>query len=122
MHERPQAARARGGARGRGTSQTPPEGAPDEKRPITCRAWPRGGAHHQRTEVRNVLDCAQSAPEAGGCPLTRTSKQGANKVAFSGRIGSKALRPGRYQATLSATDAARNSSKPKTITFRVVKK
>ncbi|MDQ6928798.1 MAG: hypothetical protein M3159_09110, partial [Actinomycetota bacterium] len=51
--------------------------------------------------------------------LTRTSHQGVNSVAFSGRIGSKVLRPGGYQATLIATDAARNNSTPKTITFTI---
>ena len=54
--------------------------------------------------------------------LTRTSRQGANTVAFSGRIGSKALNPGRYQATLTATDAAKNTSKPKTIFFTIVRR
>ncbi len=54
--------------------------------------------------------------------LTRTSHPGSNSVAFSGRIGSKALKPGRYQATLTATDAARNTSKPKTIIFTIVKR
>ncbi len=54
--------------------------------------------------------------------LTRTSHKGANRVAFSGRIGSKALKPGRYQATLTATDGAKNKSKPKTITFSIVKR
>lgn len=54
--------------------------------------------------------------------LTRLSHQGANRVAFSGRIGSRALRPGRYQATLIATDATNHASRPKTITFTIVKR
>jgi hypothetical protein len=54
--------------------------------------------------------------------LTRASHAGLNKVAFSGRIGTKALRPGRYQATLRATDAAGNISTAKTIRFRIVKR
>ncbi len=54
--------------------------------------------------------------------LTRTSHQGANRVAFSGRIGSKALKPGRYQATITATDAAKNTSKPQTIAFTIVRR
>ncbi|MDQ6804293.1 MAG: FG-GAP-like repeat-containing protein [Actinomycetota bacterium] len=53
--------------------------------------------------------------------LTRGSKQGANRVAFSGRIGSRALSPGKYQATITATDAAHANSKPKTISFTIVK-
>jgi len=52
--------------------------------------------------------------------LTRTSHQGSNRVAFSGRIGSRKLAPGRYQATLTATDPAKNTSKPQTIAFTIV--
>ncbi|MDQ6937513.1 MAG: SBBP repeat-containing protein [Actinomycetota bacterium] len=54
--------------------------------------------------------------------LTRVSHVGANSVAFSGRIGSKKLSPGSYLATLIATDAAKNSSTPKTISFTIVKR
>ncbi len=53
--------------------------------------------------------------------LTRAAKQGPNSVEFSGRIGSRKLSPGSYQATLSATDPAKNSSPAKTITFTIVK-
>jgi len=51
--------------------------------------------------------------------LTRISRRGANTVIFSGRIGSRALRPGRYQATLIAT-VATTRSKPRTISFTIV--
>jgi hypothetical protein len=54
--------------------------------------------------------------------LTRSSHQGANSVAFSGRIGSKALSPGRYSATITATDPAKNTSRPKTISFTIAKR
>jgi hypothetical protein len=54
--------------------------------------------------------------------LTRISHLGVNRVAFSGRIGARALRPGRYQATLIATDAARQSSRRRTIFFTVVRR
>jgi hypothetical protein len=54
--------------------------------------------------------------------LTRTSHQGANSVAFSGRIGSRALKPGKYRATLTATDSAKRTSKPRTIQFSIVKR
>ena len=47
---------------------------------------------------------------------------GANRKRFSGRIGKRPLRPGRYRATLVATDAAGNRSKPKRLTFRVVRR
>jgi hypothetical protein len=54
--------------------------------------------------------------------LTRSSHQGANSVAFSGRIGSKALSPGGYSATITATDPAKNTSGPKTISFTIAKR
>lgn len=52
--------------------------------------------------------------------LTRTSHAGANSVAFSGRLASTPLKPGRYRAQLVATDAAGNSSVAQTVTFRVL--
>jgi len=51
--------------------------------------------------------------------LTRISHRGTNRVAFSGRIGARALRPGRYQATLVAVDANGDRSKARTIKFTI---
>jgi hypothetical protein len=53
--------------------------------------------------------------------LTRSSHLGANRIAFSGRIGRRVLRPGRYVATLSATDASGKRSAPRTLRFAVLK-
>jgi hypothetical protein len=50
-----------------------------------------------------------------------TGKAGGNSVPFSGRLGRKALKRGRYRATLVATDAAGNKSKPKAVAFRIVR-
>jgi hypothetical protein len=55
--------------------------------------------------------------------LTRTkTKQGANRIAFSGRLGSRKLKPGRYRATVGAVDAAGNRAARKRVTFRVVRR
>ena len=51
--------------------------------------------------------------------LTRASKAGINRVAFSGRIGSKKLKPGSYRASLRAVKGL-GKSKVKHATFRVV--
>jgi hypothetical protein len=51
--------------------------------------------------------------------LRRTGKRGANAVAFTGRIGRRALVAGSYQAVISATDAAKNKSKPRSARFRI---
>jgi hypothetical protein len=54
--------------------------------------------------------------------LTRAAKAGANKVPFSGRIGKRKLKPGRYRALLRATDAAGNRSLTKKLRFRIVRR
>ena len=53
--------------------------------------------------------------------LARSAHAGLNRVAFSGRIGRKALKPGRYRAVFTATDAA-GASLPRTLSFTVVKR
>jgi hypothetical protein len=53
--------------------------------------------------------------------LTRSSKQGKNRVKFSGRIGKKALKRGSYRLVVTAIDSAGNKSKAKRLSFRVVK-
>jgi 6-phosphogluconolactonase (cycloisomerase 2 family) len=53
--------------------------------------------------------------------LRRSAKAGANRHRFSGRIGRRALRPGRHRVVLRATDAAGNVSKPARRAFRVVR-
>jgi DNA-binding beta-propeller fold protein YncE len=47
---------------------------------------------------------------------------GLNTLAFSGRIGGRALRPGRYRATLVATDAQGRRSAPRRASFTVLRK
>ncbi len=51
--------------------------------------------------------------------LRRASHRGSNRISFSGRIGSHVLKRGSYQATLTATDKAHNTSDPMTIRFTV---
>jgi hypothetical protein len=58
--------------------------------------------------------------------FARSLRGGRASVAFSGRLRvrgrTRALSPGRYRATVRATDAARNASQPRRVTFRVVKR
>ena len=51
--------------------------------------------------------------------LKRRSLQGLNKIAFTGRIGRRALAPGSYRATATAKDAAGNVSKNSTASFTI---
>lgn len=54
--------------------------------------------------------------------LRRASSSGRNTVAFSGRIGKRALTKGAYRVSVTATDAAGNrTAKAATRTFEVVK-
>jgi PKD repeat protein len=51
--------------------------------------------------------------------LARQGHAGINRVGFTGRIRGGALKPGRYRAVFTATDAA-GTSAPRTITFTIV--
>jgi hypothetical protein len=50
------------------------------------------------------------------------TKAGANRVAFTGRLGRRALSVGRYRATVVATDPGGHTSAPRTVAFRVVRR
>jgi hypothetical protein len=50
-----------------------------------------------------------------------TATAGANKRRFSGRVGRKSLKPGRYRLTLVATDKAGKRSAPRQLGFKIVR-
>jgi len=54
--------------------------------------------------------------------LKNAGVHGANKRRFTGRIATRALRPGSYRAVVRATDAAGNRSAPKSVRLRVRRK
>ncbi|MBV9000978.1 MAG: hypothetical protein JO304_18085, partial [Solirubrobacterales bacterium] len=66
-----------------------------------------------RRMARN-LRCARTVAR-----LTRSAHAGFNKLAFSGRIRGKPLKPGYYRAVFAATSAG-GSSEPETLRFRIV--
>lgn len=68
--------------------------------------------------LRHAKTCTRIT---GRGTLRHAGRQGANRLAFSGRIGSRALRPGRYSARLTAT-AENKTSKPHTVYFRIVRR
>jgi hypothetical protein len=67
--------------------------------------------------LRNARRCTRFLVRG---TLTWISQAGANRVAFSGRFGATALKPGTYAATLQAIDMANYTSIPHTIFFTVV--
>jgi hypothetical protein len=50
--------------------------------------------------------------------FTRAGRLGANSFRFTGRIGHRALRAGRYRLVATATDTAGNSAAPRAVRFR----
>jgi hypothetical protein len=54
--------------------------------------------------------------------LRRSADSGRNTVLFSGRIGVRALKPGRYRLTIVAADEAGNRSRPVRRSFRIVRR
>jgi hypothetical protein len=54
--------------------------------------------------------------------ITRGGSAGRLAIPFSGRIGKKALKPGSYRAVVTARDAAGNTSRKRTLAFKVVKR
>ena len=53
--------------------------------------------------------------------LTRGLPPGPRSIAFSGRIGRRALPVASYRAVVTAVDAARNVSRARTVTFDIVR-
>jgi hypothetical protein len=54
--------------------------------------------------------------------FTHAGSAGANAKAFSGKLGTRRLRVGRYRVRLTAVDAAGNRSAPKVLAIRVVRR
>jgi CSLREA domain-containing protein len=78
----------------------------------------RGRAGHGR--VKRELRKARCARFAGKAALSRAAVLGTNHVAFSGRVGRKALRRGSYRVRVTASDAAGNRSRPASAAFTIV--
>lgn len=53
--------------------------------------------------------------------MVHSGRSGANRFAFTGRMGARKLSPGRYQLVARATDAAGNSSVTERIPFQVIR-
>jgi len=77
---------------------------------------------------RSACRAVRKAVKRGRCTvsvrvsaLTRAITAGSGSVAFSGRVGVRALAPGVYTLTLTARDAASNTSKPVRLAFTILK-
>jgi hypothetical protein len=67
---------------------------------------------------RRLRPCARTLRRG---TLVRSAARGRRSTPFSGRIGSSALAPGQYRATVTATDANGNVSRPASVAFTTVR-
>jgi hypothetical protein len=88
---------------------------------IQTRARGRRVGRACRAETRRLRHNPRCTRTITVATLTRTAHAGLNKVAFSGRIRGRALKPGHYQAAFTATDSA-GASPPKTLSFTIVQR
>ena len=72
---------------------------------------PRKGLKRRCTRYTVRVDADAHEDEAGR-----------EQVAFTGRLGTRKLKPGRYRATVGAVDAAGNRAKARRVTFRMVRR
>jgi hypothetical protein len=70
--------------------------------------------------TRRLAHARRCTRLVGAGTLVHTAAKGRVKLAFSGRIGTRTLAPGRYRAALTAVDTAGNRSTPHTIAFTIV--
>lgn len=54
--------------------------------------------------------------------FTRSAKAGKSKIAWSGKIGRKALKPGKYTVHATPTDAAGNKGKARSLNVKIVRR
>jgi hypothetical protein len=70
---------------------------------------------------RRVARAARCVLHPGAGALRRAGAAGANRIAFSGRIGTRALAPGAYRLVVVATDPSGARSAPARVAFTVVR-
>jgi hypothetical protein len=135
--EQPQGATG-GGTQATGTqtpdAQAPDAQAPDAQAPVmsgfasTKNAFARktrfrytlSEAARVRITIQRVIRGRHTRYRTVGT-ITRTARAGANSTVFTGTIGKRRLRSGRYRAIALATDAAQNRSAPKRAAFRIAR-
>jgi hypothetical protein len=99
------------------------------RRPTALSAAKRGSAFRYRlteTAVVSIVIKKCRTKKFKRCravgTLVRSAKKGKNSTKFSGRLGRKALKAGRYRAVVTAVDPAGNRSRRAQATFTVVRK
>ena len=75
-----------------------------------------------RKPTRRNRDRPRCVRLVGRGSFTQEGRRGRNRKKFSGKIGQRTLRPGRYRAILRAVDDAGNKSARKRLKFRIVRR
>lgn len=88
---------------------------------IQTKARGRRVGHSCRPDSRKLRHKPRCTRAITIATLTRTGHAGLNEVAFTGRIRGRALKPGRYEAVFTASDAA-GESPSEALRFRVVRR
>jgi len=95
---------------------------------VEGRLLPRIAERRLQLKLRGYIQTqvAIAIEREGRCKTTRcrgvlsaASTAGANRVPFGGRFGKTRRKPGKYRATVLATDAAGQQSAPVTARFRI---
>jgi DNA-binding beta-propeller fold protein YncE len=81
----------------------------------------RVGRHCAKPNARNHARHSCTRFVTAGTLRRGSEQAGSDSVKFSGRIGRRALKPGSYRATITATDPSGNASKPRSVSFRIVR-
>jgi hypothetical protein len=87
------------------------------------RGYRRAGASASiaRRRADRLLKARRCTRYLRGGAISRRTPAGAQSLRFNGRVVGGALPPARYRATVVATDAARNASAPRRVTFTVLR-
>jgi hypothetical protein len=91
---------------------------------VTLRFERAVAGRRSRRRCRPVSTLRRGRPRRRGVTagsLRRAASAGTNRVAFSGRAGRRALRPGAYRLVVKATDAAGNRATTKPRALRVIR-
>jgi DNA-binding beta-propeller fold protein YncE len=93
------------------------------EKPVASRAKKGTTLRYTLSErARLVVTVRRVRPRRRIGAFAVASKAGRNRHAFSGRVGRKRLKPGRYLAVLVATDAGGLSSSARRLKFKVVRR
>lgn len=81
----------------------------------------KGRCRRATPKLRKAKRCLRYVKIKNAVLIRKGLAAGLRKIKFSGRIGRRALKPGRYRAAITATDARGNRSKAARPRFRVVR-